>query len=421
MKKICILVACAIIGIIGCCTSVNAETITNLGTIEYMNSLQVDIISEEAIDLIFISTLWDENDITITNYGFNSVTNKTRFLLTSEHVNPEWWMKNEPVPYLYQCNSTGQIYRVFVNYTSIEIPLSPLEIEIREILGKYDIELNNDSNISDITDTFIDNITCDLISKNHSLNSKISELELLIYTYYELSDNHNLTCEQLNNITTCYHNLSETYDTLNNTYNITYTRLIEVGAKASQYESFYARITTSKDNTIWFEGDVHTTNTGYQKQIDDLKFGQEIGSLVLILAIVITVIICILIFRNILNKRKPSDSKLEDSTGYLRESAEVDNAIDGPPLPETTLLDKIPLLKRRKKQPKPATSSNPTSNQNPSNPGPNPLEQKIDQLTEKIETKMDNIKTELHTELTDYVDKLIATKKTKPKTGVPTA
>jgi len=112
-----------------CIPTVTANNITDLGTVKYMNSLQVDIPSSQEVNLSFISSLLDENDVTITSYGFDPVLNKTRFLFTSELIIPDWWMNATHVVYIYQDTATKQLYSIEINYTSLIIPDNPWKVK----------------------------------------------------------------------------------------------------------------------------------------------------------------------------------------------------------------------------------------------------------------------------------------------------
>lgn len=398
-KKKHILITLVIIGTISWCLPiVNAGTITNLGTVEYMNSLQVDIDSNEELNLTFVSSFMDENDIKVTNYGFNPILNKTRFLFTSEHVTAEWWMKNESIEYIYQDIVTKQLYSLYVDYNSLEIPLSPLEIDLIDLLDEYDVELDNNSELVDLTRNLLIGIVEDLNSKNLSLSEKIDQLEQLTINFYNLSDDYNFTSSELSNMTSFFNKLNASYSKLksDNAYN--FSRIIEIGANLSKYKNFYEGITISHDDSIWFDGDRYTTNQGFQRQIKKLKDDTEIGSLILIMGIIITIVFCFLIARVFIKQRNLSPEQLADKYGYPSEAGEIDDFASGEPLHKKTLKEKIPFIGKK-------------SAKNQIQEVEQKMDVKIQDINQKVDTLIDgfdSFKTNIYDDLTKLIDKAIA-------------
>ena len=104
MRKIYVLVALAIIGILGSCAVVNAaENIIDLGTIEYSNTYEeplpnVGIDSTVKIDnetqRVILSYMYSEIDqsaIFVTE-PYLTNENKTIYTFIAKHIEVDWWL-----------------------------------------------------------------------------------------------------------------------------------------------------------------------------------------------------------------------------------------------------------------------------------------------------------------------------------------
>jgi hypothetical protein len=403
-----ILIAIAIIGIIlsWSLPIASAETIIDLGTVQYMNSLQVDVDSNEQINLTFISSFMDENDIRITNYGFDPILNKTRFLFTSEHVNAEHWMKNINITYIYQDNTTKQLYSIQIDYSTLEIPPSPLEIDLIDLLDEYDIESNNDSKLINLTRNLLINIMYDLNQKNLSLSNRTEQFKQLTIDFYNLSDDYNFTSEELENITGFFTELNNSYNKLESDNKYNHSLAVEYGGNLSDYQDFFEKITISHQDKTWFKGKYYTTNYKYKQKIKKLEDETEIGSLFLIAGIILTAFFSFLIARVFIKKRNLSDEKIHDITGYPEEAKKIDEKTNTNPLQEKKLTEKILFFKKKK------SADNQIRE----------IEQKMDKKIENIDQKVDTLisgfddfKTNLKDNLTDLVDNAISKKKSTIK------
>ena len=131
MKKIYVLMAVAIIGIGSCLAPVSAtENIIDLGTIEYSNihekTLVVEISSSEFIDLQFISSDTDNTSLSIFSCWFSPLDNLTTYVFATSQIEVNWWFVNDIKGFIYQDNSTGQLYCINIDYSAITIPSNPL-------------------------------------------------------------------------------------------------------------------------------------------------------------------------------------------------------------------------------------------------------------------------------------------------------
>jgi hypothetical protein len=396
-KKKYVLMAMVIIGIIlGCCLPVvNAELINDLGTVEYMNSLQVDIDCNESMDLYFVTSNWSSDDLVVTNYGFNPLINKTRFLFTSQYIEPEWYMIPGFISYLYQDNITGQIYRVYVNYSSLKIPLTSLELELIGILGEYIDMGNNTLELCNVTRNLLHDFYWEIQNKNDTLGNTTLLLNQLINDYYNLSDNYNLSIIEVQDLTDNMTSSIMSYDLLNESYNTTFSNWLQSSGLADKYMGVFDDLTESNLDFIWFNGEQYKTSYGYNNEINTLKNNQEIGNIIQLFSIIFTVIICFLIARVYIKKRNLSREQLEDDYGYHKEAKEMDDFINGPAKPKKS--KKNIIMKGMKGvsdffKPEPASVDE---------------SKKIGESIDKLITKMDTMKTELSTDITRYVDDAI--------------
>jgi len=175
MKKICIWIAIAIIGIGSCCSVVNAnEDIVDLGTIQYSNTsekiLIVEIESNISIDLNYITSDLDNKSLYIDSTWFSPLENKTTYVFATVQVDADWWFTNDTKMFLYQDNTTKQLYKININYSDIEIPSNPV------------IELQNRYDLLNISYCVIYDIYNNTIIIYNTTRDELQELELL-YNY----------------------------------------------------------------------------------------------------------------------------------------------------------------------------------------------------------------------------------------------
>jgi len=274
MKRTILIIA--IIGILGCFNTANAETIQDLGTIEYGSYLQVEIYSDEAVNLEFIFTEYNESDLDVEFLSYNPLTNETKYLFDSDIINTTWWMKNESIPYYFQDLNSKQIYKIEIDYSSIEIPVDPFEIKYHETLlalEEKNLSLDNISVLFDELTISYYNITStleNLTIEKTMLEEQLNETNLLYGTLKNDFLNQTIKLEE---------NVTKNNDSTN--------ALLAALENETHYKDFYNKM-NSVGKEIVFDGRTYTTIRGADTEIRNLK--NEVGRIPIYIFIAILII-----------------------------------------------------------------------------------------------------------------------------------
>ena len=162
MKKKYILIAIAIIGILSWSQTTSASLITPLGTVDYNDYLQVDIVFPAEVNLTYVYSSIDEDVLVMDKLSYIPATNTTRYLFTSELYFPEYLEQINQEPFIFQDTTSKDLYVVIINMSGIEIPDDPWEIDYLNLSEEYNITcqeleeaLFNLTEISDELDEWI--------------------------------------------------------------------------------------------------------------------------------------------------------------------------------------------------------------------------------------------------------------------------
>lgn len=259
MKKSILLLVATII--IGCCTIASAN-ITTLGTIEYESFMQTSISSPTEVNFTLIYSTMDEETLTIDKIGFIPALNETKFVFTSNAVDPEWWWMNLSIePFIFQDKNTLELYKIYIDYSDVEVPPIPSDIELAELQIIFNETFNN-----------LQQSMINLTNISNQYNLTFDELMQLRYYYNNTFDNYTnlgidynktlLEIAKLNiNLTNAVKDYLKMYDAYNRS-----------AVNASLYTDFYNQM-LSDWNTFWFADDYgnhqYRTFDSYEDEIEE--------------------------------------------------------------------------------------------------------------------------------------------------------
>lgn len=305
--------------------NVQADSIIDLGTIQYQDYKQINIPGTTEIQLIFITSIMNESDLTVQNLGFVPSMNYTRYLLTSNTITPTFHMKNTSLSYYYQDMFSLQLYKIDIDYNDLVIPVNPVLVN-NTILKTKCLDLM--SNISNQTKN-IENMT-----KNYNiLNESYNQL----YTDYNntmnmLNNSENERDILINNLLMMTKQRNDNRTKYNETKNSMITQL----GNLTNLENFYNKIkyvflsigvyipydATISDTGIIIEDETFNLNErsdGYYHLSSLFPFG-------IILAIIITFTITMMItYMKWRANRSLSDMELNHKFGYTPLSKKFDS------------------------------------------------------------------------------------------------
>ena len=323
MKKS-ILMAIAIVGILGWCTIVGANDMVDLGTIKYNNSYEnslpnINIDSTVKIDnktqRVILSYMYSEIDQSamFVEEPYLTYENMTIYTFVALHIEVEWWFVNDTRSFFYQDEATKQLYSVNIDYCDITIPENP----VITWMAKYDA---TSANYEELWETFNDTLK--------TLNA--TKLQLL-----QQLERYNQSQEKFDNNSIAMKQMTTDLQNINNKYNKTKAMWISEITNASTYELEWRNL--------------DETHNELGKKYDNLN---GIYPIYLFFAVIITGIIVTLILKRkkIFNKEEPTEQKIEIDTGYDNKASAIDKFTAGIKKTVEKTVEKVTPKQRRKKK-----------------------------------------------------------------------
>ena len=359
MKKI-ILVALATTIIIGCLTTTTTAT-TTLSTIDYEKYAYIDIPSTTEVNLTYIWGEFNETALLIEKVGVTS--GNTRFLVTSQPVQAKWWMKNNIKTFIYQ-DDEKNLYTININYTTLNIPQSPSEIALYELVDEYQ---NLNTTYQQLNNNYT-TLCNDYTATWSQLNDTITNLNITLCNLDNLTTHYNKLCLNHTNITRELNETTNNYEQLkNNTMDL------------CQYEQFVTDYESYTDG-FRFQGDWYKTKWTWNAEIQNLK--DELGTAnVLTWAVGIGLFICFFVVLYIIKKQNITITPVEEDLqyGYTEDAKKVDTFL-------TRTLNKL----KPRNQPQPTTTMQAPAT--PDNGGNiSEVQKSIDQMSNNINQLTSNI------------------------------
>lgn len=297
MKKY-MLIAIAIVGIVSCCASVNAENVVDLGTMNYDDgyefTLYVNINSTQAVNLHFITSEMNESDLGVINNGFYPTENKTLYRFVAKKITPEFWFTPGIKEYYFVDDTTKQVYRLSVNYSSANIPENPYKLLYDDMEGYYNE-----------TSQELNNISIQLTNITGRYNQTMTELNTKLIELANLHESFNTSQGEWQRRHGEIQNLTSDMAQLQSEYNQTYDLFISVSRNTSTYRTNY-------------QDEVYKTES-LQGDVGTLQW-------CIILAIISTAFFVFIYFKikyKVLTKADPMD--IESDTGYTSDAEKVDS------------------------------------------------------------------------------------------------
>ncbi len=303
------------IAILGCCNVVSADNMQDLGTVEYRDYSYKYF--DGSVNIVFVFSVIGEEHISIERI-YDNVENETRYkFISHEIVDPEWWMNfTDDVLFYYQMVENSTIYKISVNYSEVEIPLSPWETDLISLEENHTILIESMSILS----TNYSSVFGSYNSTLASLEAKITEFNVKSAAFDNLFSLHSSMLGDINLLNASLDNMTRRY---NNTYNL----LIDAGKNLSYYRMFFDGMTGYKDG-FWFDNVYYLTVDENANIVRGLKDELGVTPLYTILAIALTALILFFLFRVMSGKKNPTAIELERDYNYTPESRAIDNFVN---------------------------------------------------------------------------------------------
>lgn len=117
-----------------------SAAVIDLGTISYGQYRNIAINQTYDVDMSLIYTPI-ANDVTFQKLGYNPLTNSTVYYIQSLGVPVDYTFKNDTKTTLFQ-DTTGQVYRLLINYANITVPANPLKEPYDNLTLRYNESIN---------------------------------------------------------------------------------------------------------------------------------------------------------------------------------------------------------------------------------------------------------------------------------------
>jgi len=389
----------------------------DLTTLDYLDYEYILIPNNNWVNLTYINSEYTPASLTmekIEYYDNYPSDNETKYKFTSNTIDPDHTFIAEIKTYTFQDSNTGQLYTVNIDFSNVDVPLSPLQIQYTDLMTNfsdlqtnYTLFLNDYNNLTNL----IININDTLSNYNNSGDIDLEDKTIMITNDYDtltieidtitnqldtLTDQHNQLTNQYENLTIEYTNMSDCYVFMNTTYlnmttrlNQTLQDLNETKTNLTYMEAFTRQLRSQVEMAyLKSEQTYIRTPYSYQNEISDKDKTIAQFPTIVIMAIVITFLLCFLFafikWKNI----KPKDVDLP-GMGYSATAQKYDNKI-------------ISVLKNTGKSMK--KGSDFIFNKQPT-PGPTP--QPVETKTNN-EPKIKDPEPTQNNEVSDKIDRLLA-------------
>jgi len=120
--------------------------IIDIGTISYGSYQNIAINQSYDVNLTLIYTPI-LNDVAFQKLGYNPLMNTTVYYMQTLGIPVDYTFKNDSKPSLFQ-DSMGQVYRLFIDYKSVTVPVNPLLVPYRNLTLRYNASLMNLSRLN---------------------------------------------------------------------------------------------------------------------------------------------------------------------------------------------------------------------------------------------------------------------------------
>lgn len=350
MKKTMIIKISIMFIILSCCTTVTAvNPPIHKTTLDYQEYEYISFDSSDHVNLTFISSeSFDHTAILVEKIMFYPTMNSTKYKFTSTPVTPSYKFTPGIKKFIYQDVNTGQLYSINIDYSNIQIPQHPaeelytqLQTQHISLTDKYNNLLNNYTtlnqtlhNISQIlalytnlTNTTYEQVTMmiynDTITLKNNINQLNQQIQQLKNQYTNIYNMYNHTEEAYNDLYQEYTELDEDYINLTETYKILESDYQNKTFLFSQYQLFERNMHSYQD-IFYYNGKQYHTLYYYQNRVEQLENENNMLPVYILLAIIITILCCYLLYRQILKQKPLSPIEMDTDYNYPREASIFD-------------------------------------------------------------------------------------------------
>jgi hypothetical protein len=351
-KKIITMLALALTLLISSCITTTTAEITspiNKGTLDYKDYDYVTFTGGEEVELVFISSVMPASVLLVEKTAYYPVLNETKYKVTSQNITPTHEFIPGVKTFIYQDMNTGQLYTLSVDYSMVDVPLSPLETAYEELLTNYNallvnytdiiaIEdvLNNISitmagyynstaeNLSNMTlDTAIATILADLTNTAEEYQIVKNKLDEKTDDYNELSSKYTTAYNEKKKIQTDYDDLLVEHTNITTNFETVKSRLQNTSGLLLQYQQFEENLQSLRSD-VYFNNRMYHTPYYYNQRIQQLEDEIGLAPIYVAIAVFLTVLACYLYYKRVYGDRPLSSVEKDVDYNYPEEAGLFD-------------------------------------------------------------------------------------------------
>ena len=406
---------------LGSCSIVGAvsDPIDHI-TINYRDFEYTMFDSNQSVDLVYINSEMPQNALNVQYIEFYPSTNETKYKLTSNDITANPWFTPGVSSFYYQDLNSGQVYKLNVDYSGIEIPLSDTQINLMNLQENYTnllFEYNNLTSIYENLTNDFEVINTTLSNYTNMTNQSMTDVtKQLVHDYNNVTIELNKAFEEINTIAgqlnettnmfdeltlnyedlqSNYNNLNDSYNILNETYNTTYNGLLEMGKNFSEYKLFVEQLTSYDSSGVYFQGAYYYPFAYYNNEIERLETDLAIQPAFIILSVIVTIIVCVLIAKKYI---KSSQLPYEEEIDITEKEQKFNNFF----------IDKLKDVFTLRQRKKPEKSTINTTYYKDIKP--NSFERQLNEYQTKTDKKIEHIETKIDANFQDIktsIDKVL--------------
>ena len=371
--------------LVGCSQTIGAFEMVNLGTVEYLDYMQVDIEYPTEVNLTYLFSSIDQDALEMEKVIYIPPTNITRYLFTSAIYKPNYWEELDQEVFMFQDYDTGILYNVKIDMSGIKIPENPLISDYENMSNAYNqtfLELQ----------VAIDNLT-----------NMESQIENLLFNNSGLTISLAEVILENSNLTGLFQGQVNEISRLATELNISKADLLNMSSNVTTFKTFFEEMNSYKSSfNFRMAGSSEQYTTIYEYEITKKRLEDQVGGfpLLLIFAVIITTVLCFMIGYWKWAKRRASPEEIEMMEG-------VDPVVTKINRLKASLKIKPKNVKIKETIPVPVKTEEPDKYQEMETK----INERIDGIESNIESKMDKNQDAILTQ----INELLSSKKTPAK------
>lgn len=352
MRKGILALIIAVVALSSCTTSLAIDPPDHVATIGYRDYEYVTFSSTSEVTLSFIyCEAFDALVLLAEKVAYYPALNETKYKFSSDTVSPEPWFIPGEKDFVYQDDTTGQLYIVKVDYSSVSVPAHPADVAYAALLIEYNALLSNYTTYAaDLLallneSTAVHAVLADYINTTGMANVSIDEvIERLLGEAEVLQSEVDTAQQHLESLGANITALQIRYDNLSSNFTATEAALGDIvlqwqednasftadraefinrSSMLGAYSDFVDDM-QSMQQGIYFNGRYYTTPYYHHLKVQQLEDAAGMVPIYVVLTGVIVGLVFFFIYRAKVQALPVPESQIDTKLGYPRDATRFD-------------------------------------------------------------------------------------------------